>query len=409
MLVLVVAAMPLRLPVAVPLVGSVSVLDLVLLVMLGSLLLDLPWRPIDWGYRPLAALLTVAPAISAVSILWSHDRAATLASTITYAEALVAYLFAVRELEGLDPQRVVTYLERFAVLVILPAVLLLLRVPGFAPRETELSETSGDYISYFTRLSHPVLGRSNSLATVLLLMVPPLLYWGHTRRNLPASAVGLLTLSALVATQSRGVALAAVIAGAGYLLLLRRPAHHPRRPYLGKVVAATLGLVAGAAAMFELNEPTREFAAGRLSTENVLLRADLYRQAADAVLARPVLGYGEHAVTSADVELSVDVHNTYVQQVVNFGLPLGILAALAIAAIPMALLARRTVTPLAGAVGFAVLWEIVVFAFESSYEGSVLRVVFYLTLGMLTGLLRAAEAEADPGPPAPQSPRDAWT
>ena len=393
MLVLVVAAMPVRLPIPVPIVGSASILDVVLLAMLGSLLLDLPWRPLDWGYRPLGALLSVAPVISAISLVWSQDRAATLNSTIAYVEALVAYLFVIRELEGVTPQRVITYIQRYALLVTIPGVLLLLGVPGFAPQEPGLSETSGDYISYFTRLSHPVLGRSNSLATVLVMLVPPLLYWGHTRKNLPATMVGTLTLFALVATQSRGVALAAAIAGLGYLVLMRRPAGRPRRRVLGKVVVATIGLAAGAAAMYELNAPTREFAGARLSTENVTLRAELYRQASEAVMARPLLGYGEDAASSTNGALAVDVHNSYVQQMVNFGLPLGILAGLAIAAIPVVFLMRRAVNPLAGAAGFAVLTEIIAFSFESSYEGAVLRVIFYLSLGLLAGLLRAVESE----------------
>ena len=35
----------------------------------------------------------------------------------------------------------------------------------------------------------------------------------------------------------------------------------------------------------------------------------------------------------------------------------------------------------------------VIFLFESSFEGTVLRVLFYLSVGMAAALLRAAEAE----------------
>lgn len=398
MAVLLAAAMPVRLPVRVPVVGSVSVLDLLLIVALVTLFLDLPWRRLDWGYRPLAAALAVPPAACALSMLWSQDRVATFRATVISVEAFVAYLFVMRELEGLSAARVVAYLRRYAWLVTLPAVLLMLHVPGFSPEAGNLSPTSGDYISYYTRLSHPVLGRSNSLATVLAILVPPLLYWGHTRRDWRATTAGMIALTAVGLTLSRGVFASFVLAGVVYLALLRRPPGAPRRPVLGKVVAATLGLAAGATLLYELNPATREFISGRLSPANVVRRADLYAVAFDKIAARPILGYGAGAVPDGSAALAVDVHNTYVQQALYFGLPLGGLVGVVVAALPVVFLMRRRVNPLAGAVAYAVFVEVISFAFESSFEGTVLRVIFYLTVGLLAGLLRAAEAEGIPGP-----------
>jgi O-antigen ligase len=394
MLVLLAAAMPVRLPFPVPVVGSVSVLDLLLIVMLVTLYLDLPWRRLDWGPPILAAALAVPPAASALSVLWSQDRVGTVRTTISYLEALVAYLFVLRELEGLPAARVVAYLRRYAWLVTLPAVLLTLHVPGFAPQAPGLSPSSGDYISYYTRLSHPILGRSNSLATVLAILVPPLLYWGHTRRDRRATLAGLVALTAVVLTLSRGVYAAFLIAGLGYLVLLRRPAGGPRRPVIGKVILATLGLAAATTALYELNPATREFISGRLSPANVARRADLYAVAFNKIAERPVLGYGAGAVPDGDVALTVDVHNTYVQQFLYFGLPLGGLVGAVITALPVVFLMRRRASPLTGAVTYAVLVEVISFAFESSFEGTVLRVIFYLTIGLLAGLLRAAETGA---------------
>jgi O-antigen ligase len=392
-LLLVAAAMPVRLPVRVPVVGSVSVLDLVLIALLVTLFLDLPWRRLSWGPRPLAIALLIPPAVSALSMLWTQDRNATLRSTIVYAEAVIAYLVVLRELEGLSAARVVPFLRRYAWLVTLPAVLLLLHVPGFQPEEAGLSTTSGDYLSYYTRLSHPVLGRSNNLATVLAILVPPLLYWGHTRRDRRATTAGLIALTAVVLTLSRGVLVAFAVGGLGYLLLLRRPPGSPRRPVLGKIVAATLGLAAAAAALYELNPDTREFFLGRLSPANVARRADLYSVAFQKIAERPLLGYGAGAVPDRDPALFVDVHNTYLQQLLYYGLPLGILVGVAIAALPIFFVARRWRTPVAGAVAYALLVEAISFAFESSFEGTALRVIFYLTLGLLVGLVRAARAE----------------
>jgi O-antigen ligase len=404
-LLLLAAAMPVRLPVRVPVVGSVSVLDLVLIALLGTLYLDLPWRRLSWGPRPLAIALLIPPAVSALSMLWTQDRNATLRSTIVYAEAVIAYLIVLRELEGLSAARVVAFVRRYAWLVTLPAVLLLLHVPGFGPEERGLSPTSGDYLSYYSRLSHPVLGRSNNLATALAILVPALLYWGHTRRDRRATTAGLIALTAVVLTLSRGVLVAFAVGGLGYLLLLRRPPGSPRRPVLGKVIAATLGLAAAAAALYELNPDTREFFLGRLSPANVTRRADLYSAAFQKIAEHPLLGYGGGAVPDGDRSLLVDVHNTYLQQLLYYGLPLGMLVGAVIAALPIFFVARRWRAPVAGAVAYAVLVEAISFAFESSFEGTVLRVIFYLALGLLVGLVRAAETEAADAPPGgPEQP-----
>jgi O-antigen ligase len=393
-LLLLAAAMPVRLPVPVPVVGSVSVLDLVLIALLVTLYLDLPWRRLSWGPPALAVALLIPPAVSALSVLWTQDRDATLRSTIVYVEAVIAYLVVLRELEGLSPARVVAFVRRYAWLVTLPAVLLLLHVPGFQPEEPGLSPTSGDYLSYYSRLSHPVIGRSNSLATVLAILVPPLLYWGHTRRDRRATTAGVVALTAVALTLSRGVLVAFAVGGISYLLLLRRPPGSPRRPVLGKVVAATLGLAAAAAALYELNPDTREFFLGRLSAANVTRRADLYSVAFQKIAEHPLLGYGAGTVPDGDPALFVDVHNTYLQQLLYYGLPLGVLVGCVVAALPIIFVARRWRTPVAGAVAYAVLVEVISFAFESSFEGTVLRVIFYLTLGLLVGLVRAADRES---------------
>lgn len=399
MALLLVAAMPVRIPINVPLVGSISILDVFLVLASATLILDLPSRRLNWGYSSLPVLMAVPTVVSLMSVIWSDDRVATLNSTIVYLEGILAYLFVVRELEMLSPDRVVAYIRRFALLVTIPAVLLLLHVPGFEPYDPALSESSGDYISYYTRLSHPILGRSNNLAAVLFIFVPPLLYWGHTRRKLYASLVGFLSLVAVAATLSRGLLLSVLIAGLVYAALLRRAPHTSRRPLIGKFLAMAIGLAIAATAFYQLNPPTREFLAGRLSATNVELRVDLYVQAFRQTLDRPLLGYGGDALGSHSSALAVDVHNTYLQQILNFGVPLGVLVGLAIAALPVPFLLRRRICPLAGAIGFAVLVEVISFSFESSFEGTVLRVIFFLSLGLLVGLLKAAEAEMSVSPP----------
>jgi hypothetical protein len=81
---------------------------------------------------------------------------------------------------------------------------------------------------------------------------------------------------------------------------------------------------------------------------------------------------------------------------VYFGIPLGVIVSLSLCAIPAFFLARRP-NPLAGVIAYALIAQLVIFLFESSFEGTVLRVLFYLAIGLAVALLRSADAEPPAG------------
>jgi O-antigen ligase len=427
MAVILAAAMPVRLFHGTPIVGSISVLDALVVGAGITLLLDLGYRRIDVGYGSVFILLSVPLALSVVSVAWSQNRVATMTEVLIYGECLVAYLFVVRELEGLSAERVMTYIKRYGYLLIVPAILLLLHVPGFAPPE-DVDPLSGDYTSYYTRLSHPVLGRSNNLASVLAFSAPLLLYWGHARGDRRFTRAGLIVLLAIFATLSRGVLVALLFVAVLYAMAVL-PGWRRRGAtgggFAAKAVGASaLGAVA-IAVLYVVNPPTREFFGDRLTSVTLESRAELTSSAVRAVADRPLLGYGagasppEEPPTAEDVaavlaftpdaviaptvrEVPLDVHNTYLQQALYFGLPLGLLVSVALWLLAAVFIMRKPSTPVAYAIGYAVLVQLVVFASQASFEGSVLRVLFYLSLGLAVGLLRAVER--DPAAPAVHRP-----
>jgi O-antigen ligase len=417
MTVLVAAAMPIRAH-SIPFISSASILDALLLIAAVTLFLDLAFRPIDIGYSSLFWLLSVPLFVSILSFTWSADRAASLKVAINYAEGLIAYLFVVRELEGLSSTRIVTYIKRYSYLLIIPAVLLLLHVPGFEPR-VKTGPTSGDYLGYFSRLSHPVIGASNNLATVLAFFAPILLYWGHTRHDRAVTRAGVVTLIAIGLTLSRGIALAFVIAGLLYLPW-RSGRRDPAGRGLGTKVAAAVALGAVAIGVFyAVNAPTSNFFKDRASSVNVEGRADLYSYSLAQIEANPVLGGGAGVVgrnpptqlntnaVNLDLHSSgpvmnssaqrpkVDVHNAYLQQAIFYGLPLGLLVSLALCSTAGVFLARGRMVALAGVIAYALMVQLISFLFEGSFEGTLLRVLFYLSIGLATALLRSVEQEQE--------------
>jgi O-antigen ligase len=392
MAILLAAAVPVRLPVSVPLVGSISVLDLLLVAAAGTLLLDATFRPLDPGYGRLFWLLCIPFVLSAASVVWSQDRSATLHATLVSAEALVAYLVIVRELAGVPASRVIVYIGRYAYLMLIPAVLLLLNVPGFEPQISSVKESSGDYISYYTRLSHPFLGRSNNLATVLAFLAPLLLYWGHVRQDRRALLTGIVAFVAIFLTQSRSVLLAFLVAAVVFapFAVGRRGV---RTRLLRTVIAVVFLGAVSVAMLYSLNPATNEFFSDRFSRANVDERAELLAAGNAKIAERPLLGYGAGVTPDDEPLLAGGVHNTFVQQIMNFGLPLGLLVGAAIVGLAASLLARRRHNALAGAVAYVVMVQVVIFLFQASFEGTLLRVLFYLSMGLGVALLRAVDRE----------------
>jgi O-antigen ligase len=414
MAVLLAAAMPLRIFHAVPLVSSASILDFALILVAVTLFLDLAFRPLQTGYPELFWLLCVPLVVSIISIVWSEDRTATLRTVLIYAEGLIAYLFVIRELDGLSPARIITYIKRFSYLLIIPGVLLLLHVPGFEPR-VAYEQSSGAYLTFYTRLSHPVLGGSNNLATVLAFFAPILLYWGHVRHDRRATTAAFISILAIALTLSRGVLLAFLIAGVLYAPFTAGRRRRDRKGLATKIAATiALGLVA-LGVFYAVNPPTHEFFKDRLTVVNADTRSQLVSFSFEAIADKPLLGHGGGATPAPDaaddvmpvpddgsgVSLTgsgqteeVDVHNTYLQQALYFGLPLGLLISLALCGTAGVFLARRRSIALAGVIAYALMVQLVSFLFESSFEGTVLRVLFYLSVGMAAALLRSAERES---------------
>ncbi|MER6285911.1 O-antigen ligase family protein [Streptomyces sviceus] len=394
-LVLIAAAMPMRVASSVPWINSVSVLDILLGVVAITLFVDLAFGPLDVGYPKLFALLCIPAVVCGMSMLWTQDPGATFRATIVYAEGIVAYLFVVRELNGASPGRVMTYIRRYSFLLVVPAVLLLLRVPGFGPEETGLPPDSDRYLSYYTRLSHPALGPSNNLATVLAFFVPLLLYWGHVRHDRRFTLAGCVTLAAVVCTLSRGVLLglltAAVLAGLGSLL---RRQHADSRP-AGKIVAAVVPAVVAVALLYRLVPDT--LLASRFSLANVFIRSQFAVEAVEEIAERPVLGYGGGAAPEGMWFLA-RVHNTYLQQMLYFGVPLGLFVSSVLIGTAVFFFSRWRTSAVARVVGFTLIAQLFVFAVESSFEGTVLRVLFYLSIGLATALVRGSE-ETPAAPP----------
>jgi O-antigen ligase len=166
------------------------------------------------------------------------------------------------------------------------------------------------------------------------------------------------------------------------------------RGFGGKVAAiVALGAIS-IGIFYGVNPATHKFVGDRFSIANIAARSELISMAFTKIANRPLLGYGAGATPDRDPMLGPGVHDTYLQQVVYCGLPLGLLVSLALVGTAAVFLARRRLSATAGVVAYALMVQLVIGLFESSVEGTTLRVLFYLSVGLATALLRAVEAES---------------
>jgi O-antigen ligase len=408
-LVLLAAAAPWRYFGSFPLVASVSVLDGAVLVAAVVLLARRAMvHDMDIGDRWATILVGVLPLLSVTSLMWTTDVPATIRETVSYGEAFLAYVFAVQQTRGLPADRIVRMLRRFLYLLLIPPILMLLHVPGFEPQQVGVKLSSGDYLSYFSRLSHPFTGRSNNLATILLMLCVVLVYWALTHRDIATYVAALVCVTAIVLTISRGALLALLVA-ALLAVLLPHGQKIRRRP--GPLVVAVVSGVLLAAltwAFYVSNPATREFLTGRLSLDNVTGRQQRFSTGVGYLLQRPFLGWGAGTLPGGDAIIQGGVHNTYLQQLLAYGMVLGFIGVLSLIALAAHFLWRQR-PGTRRAVGLTLVALLINFAVESSFEGAVLRVIIYLLLGMLVGLtgaddVRAREQLSAGGPTAERRP-----
>lgn len=319
-----------------------------------------------WTLPPRALMLaaTVPTLAALLSLAWADDFGAATLMVLSGIESVVVLVFVTTVLRDQYPVVAMRWLVRFGLALLIAPALMYLGVSGFEPPDT-LDPLSGDYLSFYTRFSHPFIGRSNNIATLLAVVFIPLAYWASRYR---AHRLALILIGgALVLTLSRGVLLATTVAAA---LLVVRSRKQAGRIFRRLAAPLILGALAVVAAIFY--DPTVAANIGsRLDVTNVTARGDLLTTGWAAVSENVLLGAGAGA--------GEDVHNTYLQQLVYFGLLLGVVVAWFIARAASGFFGLDDLTR---AVGLGIVAALLSFLVESSLEGSLLRPLIFLAFGL---------------------------
>lgn len=361
--------MPSRQLLPLPIPGSTH--ELAVALAAPVLLVDLRRRGPATLPAPFWWLGAAGILLSGASVLWANSRASAIDFTVYMAEAVFACYLTVALLRGETARTVVRVVVGFVLGLVIVCLLMYAGVAAFQP-PADLNPATGDYLSYFSRFSHPFIGRSNNLAALLIALIVPLGVYGIRRRDPWAAGGALLTIAAAAATLSRGNGAALILAFLCYCVLERRRVWQVLKwSPLGALAALT-----GVGLLYALSRTAQRYIGTRTSSTNVTSRGSLIEAGVSAGQDSILLGQGAGNATH--------VHNTYVQQVIDLGLVGGLVINVLLVGMVIWWFRRRgDGLWLRTAIGCGVLAQALSFAVESSFDGKLLRSIIWFEWGLL--------------------------
>jgi len=387
-------AMPMRIWIPVGPFASFSILDVVIAILLIFFTINFLIKgKLKTGNKNVFFLLMVPFFMSIFSLLWTVELIGTIKWILIFLEACIVYIITINLFCRYPAKVIAQYMALFVVLCITASVFSYLNIPGFIPQIPPEMDQEGYLLSYFARFSHPFIGLSNNLATVLVFFLLIFIAYGQSEKQRTYLFLGLLTTAGVVLTLSRGVLISMIIT---FILFFVKRKFILKGIYYFICSSFLLGLVIYT---FLLINPIAEQEIwSRFTITNIEFRQEKIAIAFKMIQDKLLLGYGGGAMAYGNIENLVGgVHNTYIEQILNFGLLGGSFIILNLLLLPLPFFKFQTkyhsVKLLARGIGFSVVGQLLIFMTESSFEGSLLRVIFYFSIALSVSLLNSMANE----------------
>jgi O-antigen ligase len=400
--------------------GSVSLFDLTLAVLAVLMLPFFKFRTPDVAIvsnkqpdparnnegkeRRLFLLLALPLIVGCISVVWAQNLIEPTKYLVSFSEALLAYFAAATVFTAIGPHTTARAVGAIVILLLVGSALSYLNVPGFDPEKIYFQDYQNEQLSaflasYYSRLSHPFVGLSNAFAGVLSFYL--FLLWTYGRVSGKKHYVYLagLTFFAVVATLSRGVIVAVILAS---IVFIRVQKIRIQVSVPGLIAVSTL--IAGVLAFIFLAPEGRDLAGydlsvlssleSRMSDVTISSRREIADFALERIAERPVLGYGAGVKADNSELLDTTAHNTYIEQILNYGIALGLFLCVSFVLVMLHFFDLRQLTShqatVSKGVGIAVLSQLLIFVTQASFEGYLLKVIYYFSIGMGVAMIRNA-------------------
>jgi hypothetical protein len=399
-------ACPLRFAAPFGMAESFSLLDVALVV--SVLVLYWSGRRLSVVSTGVFMVLALPALLGILSLVWTQSVGSTLKYVVSVSEAVTAFLVGATVYAGLTPSAGGRRLVAIAWGIGIVGGLSYTGLSWFDPAELFADlRVEGELelflMSYRMRFSHPFLGLSNNVATILtfLLFLLVGLWTLHKEGTFLAGAILSFVLTLM--TLSRGIIVALLLSLVG-LWIISRGARASLGYFLVSLSAVVGLVIVLLPRAFYLEDVPRgvtleEILESRLHMVEGAGRTAKLGVAQIKIAGAPLLGYGGGVAADGDVSLSGGVHNTYVEQVLYYGVPLGLIMGGALLSLPIQVFAMarqaRASRGLFLSIAFGLVAELLVFLLHPSFEAHLLRVIVYFLLGAGLAIGRTALAEEE--------------
>lgn len=380
--------------------NSVSIFDLALLGFGMLLLLFVLQRDgrLYTGNKTVLFLLCIPLGIGLFSLAWTRDISETAYYLVMLAEAVLSYLVIVNLLYDMAASTIMRFMGSMVLLIISISVLSFFRVPGFAPfipYEYGSPAYNAFIGSYYTRLSSPFLGLCNDLASVLAYFLFLGWAWYNVSRRHGYQVLTLIIMVSIILTTSKGVLLAIILTIPFFVRWQKIKIRKLVAPILAVALLSAMAFMAA----YSFSEQFRVYYPNVFSIEHALSvsgRERLQRAAFGIaqVIRSPLYGYGAKVIPAAEESaFKGSMHNTYIEQVLWFGIPLGGLSVFSLLALPLIFLRNAEKAGVAFAIrsgiAAAIVCQLLIFSMEASFEGQFLKILFYVSVGFSVALINS--------------------
>jgi len=394
-----IVSMPFRIDVPAKIFSSVSILDVSLWILGWLLLLKSLRDGLYLGNNKLVLALALPVVVAVVSFVWTADKISTFKYVCYTLTCVLAFYVTVNLFKSARPRWIEAAMALIVVLSLAVALLYWSRIPWIWDLFRFSNVTLDEWDSYeraaqFARLNHPYIGRSNDYATVLALFSMFFFGLALLTKKYRYLIIFVLSVLGMALTLSRGVLLSF-----GAVFVASMFVRKPSRILVATVTALTLVTIPLYYFVYFVEESGVNIIYDRAhGSQNVFARFERNKNAWELIEESPMLGYGAGRYLTVPFEnLNSAIHNTYLEQVVSFGVLLGLPVIAALFYIPLLLWnwsTRNDYVKIAARFGAAgVVIYLLVCVAQTSNEAVMPRIVFHIYLGMLVAYLRSLETD----------------
>ncbi len=354
------------------------------------------------GPKSLLLALSAPVFINSISMLWTDDPVSTSKIIIYSIDSFLGYIVALNIVRDRSAKAIAGMLGVIAAGGVLLAFLYWLRVPfiwniaGVATDKLN-SVDKWSMVSTFSRLDSPFWGRSNDLAAIL---APFLIFFiGMARFTRDAgyrnAAFILAIMTGIALTFSRGVIICTLL-----VLLIAMFV----RPTLKGVTLTLLPLLLIIPAVITFSNRVDDMGLNILddrfqNTSNIENRYDRVSYGLELMRQSPILGYGGGRYLSKDSnENDSAFHNTYLEQLVSYGLFFGTVSIVALLSLPWFFFRfgqqNLPLRNLALFLGLAVILYLMTAFNQTINEAMLPSLLFRIFLGFCVAFLYACKRES---------------